>query len=201
MCERDTLLSHGSGNIVSLELVVRAILSSAHPTEMGTTPKGTAAHGQGGPNLSPTSSTAPRQAPASRQADVIELAPASDTSNATPDDEGAAISAAIARTVLHSLDESKAENVTDIDITGKSPLADRMIVASGRSQRHVGAVSDRLLRDLKEAGFGTAKVEGLPAADWVLIDGGDVVIHLFRPEVREFYNLERMWMAERTADA
>ena len=80
-------------------------------------------------------------------------------------------------------------------------MADRMIVASGRSQRHVAAVSDRLLRDLKDGGFGTPKVEGLPAADWVLIDAGDVIVHLFRPEVHEFYNLERMWMADRSEPA
>ena len=145
-------------------------------------------------NLSPTSSAASRS-PASRSADVIDFAPTADA------DEGAAIAEAIRRTVLRSLDDSKAENVTDIDITGKSPLADRMIVASGRSQRHVGAVSDRLLRDLKDAGFGSPKVEGLPAADWVLIDAGDVIVHLFRPEVREFYNLERMWMTERSEPA
>lgn len=151
--------------------------------------------GRGGPNLSPTSSTA------SRSADVIDFAPGTDVSDKVSDEEGAAIAQAIARTVLDSLEDSKAENVTDIDITGKSPLADRMIVASGRSQRHVGAVSDRLLRDLKDAGFGTPKVEGLPAADWVLVDVGDVIVHLFRPEVREFYNLERMWMAERAEDA
>ena len=136
-----------------------------------------------------------------RSENVVDFAPADAAPAPDETDEGAAISAAITRTVLESLEESKAENVTDIDIAGKSALADRMIVASGRSQRHVGAVSDRLLRDLKEAGFGTPKVEGLPAADWVLVDAGDVIVHLFRPEVRDFYNLERMWMTERAKPA
>ena len=71
-----------------------------------------------------------------------------------------------------------------------------MIIASGRSARHVGALADHILRKLKEIGAGRARVEGLPNADWVLIDAGDVVVHLFRPEVREFYNLERIWGAD-----
>jgi ribosome-associated protein len=96
-------------------------------------------------------------------------------------------------TVLASLDDSKAENIVSIDITGKSSLADHMVVASGRSHRHVSAVADHLLKALKDAGFGTARVEGLTGADWVLIDSGDIIVHVFRPEVREFYNLEKMW--------
>src|SRR5690606_20186449 len=82
-----------------------------------------------------------------------------------------------------------------IDIQGKSPLADHMIVASGRSHRHVAAVADHLIRALKEAGLGNSRVEGLAGADWVLIDAGDIIIHVFRPEVREFYNIEKMWQA------
>lgn len=103
------------------------------------------------------------------------------------------------RTVLESLDDSKAEDVVSIDVTGKTPLADHMVVASGRSHRHVGAVADRLLRDLKDAGMGTPRVEGMSHCDWVLIDTGDVIVHLFRPEVREFYNLEKMWSADQPA--
>ncbi|WP_330999118.1 ribosome silencing factor [Oryzicola mucosus] len=97
--------------------------------------------------------------------------------------------------VLASLDDSKAENIVSIDIQRKSSLGDYMVVASGRSHRHVAAVSDHLLKALKDAGFGTARVEGLAGADWVLIDSGDVIVHVFRPEVREFYNIEKMWMA------
>ena len=98
-------------------------------------------------------------------------------------------------TVLASLEDSKAENIVSIDIQGKSSLGDYMVVASGRSHRHVAAVADQLLKALKDAGFGQARVEGLASADWVLIDAGDVIIHVFRPEVREFYNLEKMWQA------
>ena len=95
--------------------------------------------------------------------------------------------------VIASLEDSKAENIVSIDITGKSSLGDHMVIASGRSNRHVAAVADHLLSALKDAGFGNAKVEGLSNADWVLIDAGDIIVHVFRPEVREFYNLEKMW--------
>ncbi|MDG4885068.1 MAG: ribosome silencing factor [Mesorhizobium sp.] len=99
------------------------------------------------------------------------------------------------KTVLASLEDSKAENIVSIDIQGKSSLADYMVVASGRSHRHVSAVADHLLKALKDAGLGMARVEGLASADWVLIDSGDIIVHVFRPEVREFYNLEKMWQA------
>ena len=100
--------------------------------------------------------------------------------------------------ILASLDDSKAEDLIKIEISGKSSLADYMIVASGRSHRHVGAIADQVLRDLKTAGFGSAKVEGLPHCDWVLVDAGDVIAHIFRPEVREFYNIEKMWSADQS---
>ena len=96
---------------------------------------------------------------------------------------------------LASLDDSKAENIVSIDIRGKSSLGDHMVIASGRSNRHVAAVADHLITALKDAGLGFPRVEGLAAADWVLIDAGDVIVHVFRPEVREFYNLEKMWQA------
>ena len=98
--------------------------------------------------------------------------------------------------VLDSLDDSKAEDIVAIDVTGKTPIADHMVVASGRSHRHVGAIADHLLRDLREAGAKKVRVEGLSSCDWVLIDTGDVIIHVFRPEVRTFYNLEKMWQME-----
>ena len=97
--------------------------------------------------------------------------------------------------ILASLEDSKAENIVSIDIQGKSSLADHMVVASGRSHRHVAAAADHLIKVLKEGGFGAARVEGLPGADWVLIDAGDVIVHVFRPEIREFYNIEKMWQA------
>lgn len=95
--------------------------------------------------------------------------------------------------ILQELDDDKAEDVVTIDLSGKSDIADVMVVASGRSQRHVGAMADKVTRQLKEKGFGAARCEGQPACDWVLIDAGDVIVHLFRPEVRSFYNLERVW--------
>jgi ribosome-associated protein len=95
--------------------------------------------------------------------------------------------------VLASLEDSKAEEIISINIEGKSPLADRMVIASGRSHRHVAACAEHLVKALKDNGFGVARIEGMPAADWVLIDQGDVIIHLFRPEVRAFYNIEKMW--------
>jgi ribosome-associated protein len=99
--------------------------------------------------------------------------------------------------VLDTLDDAKAEDVVCIDLKGKTSIGDQMVVASGRSQRHVAAVADHLIRKLKDDGFGRARVEGLPHGDWVLIDAGDVIVHIFRPEVREFYNLEKMWSADR----
>jgi ribosome-associated protein len=103
--------------------------------------------------------------------------------------------------VLHSLEDAKAEDIVAIDIAGKSSLADHMVVTSGRSNRHVSAVADQVVKALREAGFTKPRVEGLPHADWVLVDGGDVIVHIFRPEVREFYNLEKMWQADFAADA
>ncbi len=88
----------------------------------------------------------------------------------------------------------KAENTVSIDLRGKSSVTDYMVVTSGRSNRHVGAVAENVVKALKEAGIPGVHVEGLTNCDWVLIDSGDVVVHVFRPEVREFYNLERLWI-------
>jgi len=95
--------------------------------------------------------------------------------------------------VLSHLDDDQAQDVVTIDLEGKSSIADYMVIASGRSTRQVAAIATKLAEKVKQAGFGPVKLEGLPAADWVLLDAGDVVVHLFRPEVRSFYNLERMW--------
>jgi ribosome-associated protein len=95
--------------------------------------------------------------------------------------------------VLKELDDDKAEEIVTIPLAGKSDIADAMVIASGRSQRHVGAMADKVIRRLKDAGFGRARAEGMPACDWVLIDAEDLIVHLFRPEVRSFYNLERIW--------
>ena len=110
---------------------------------------------------------------------------------------GAAEALLVQKLVLEVLDDAKAEDIVSIDLKGKSSIADFMVIASGRSQRHVGAVADQLQRKLKDAGFGSPRVEGMPHCDWVLIDTNSVVVHLFRPEVREFYNLEKMWSVEK----
>ena len=92
-----------------------------------------------------------------------------------------------------TLDDDKAQDVVVIDLAGKTSLADSMVVASGSSTRHVAGMAGKMQEKLKNAGCGRVPVEGLPQADWVLIDAGDVIIHLFRPEVRAFYGLEKMW--------
>ncbi len=95
------------------------------------------------------------------------------------------------------LEDMKAEGTVEIDLIGKTSIADAMIVTSGRSNRQVGAIADRLLRALAEGHVRGVRVEGMPHCDWVLIDAGDVIVHVFRPEVRSFYNLEKMWGADR----
>lgn len=98
--------------------------------------------------------------------------------------------------VLTQLDDDQAQEIVSIPLEGKSSIADHMVIASGRSTRQVASMAQKLAEKIKQAGYGPVRVEGLPAADWVLIDAGDVVVHLFRPEVRSFYNLERMWSFE-----
>eukprot|EP01037_Dinobryon_pediforme_P001599 gene1599-1626_t len=95
--------------------------------------------------------------------------------------------------VMQSLDDDQAQDIVSIPLEGKSSIADFMVIASGRSTRQVATMAQKLAERVKHAGYGHSRIEGLPAADWVLIDTGDVVVHLFRPEVRSFYNLERMW--------
>jgi ribosome-associated protein len=103
------------------------------------------------------------------------------------------------RIVLARLDDMKAEDTVTIDLTGKTSIGDAMVVTSGRSNRHVGSVADNVVKDLELAGLRGVRVEGLPHCDWVLIDAGDVIVHVFRPEVRAFYNIEKMWAPGRTA--
>jgi ribosome-associated protein len=92
----------------------------------------------------------------------------------------------------------KAEDIVTINLSGKSSIADFMVVATGRSNRHVSSTAEQVIKDLEKAHVSRVRVEGLRQGDWVLIDGGDVIVHLFRPEVREHYNLEKMWSAGRT---
>lgn len=102
--------------------------------------------------------------------------------------------------ILNSLEDDKAEEIINIDLTGKTSIADSMVIASGRSARHVGAVADKLYRKLKHATADGCKVEGMEKGDWVLLDAGAVIVHVFRPEVRSFYNLEKMWAADFTPE-
>lgn len=108
--------------------------------------------------------------------------------------------AALLKEIVHLLDEAKAEEVVTIDLAGKSSIGDFMVIATGRSDRHVGAIAEQLQRQLKDRGLGRVRVEGLDTCDWVLLDTGDIIVHVFRPEVREFYNLEKMWSAERPSE-
>ena len=103
--------------------------------------------------------------------------------------------------ILSRLDDMKAEETVTIDLRGKSAYSDYMIVTTGRANRHVGAIAENVTKALKETGIKNIHVEGLPNCDWVLIDSGDVVLHVFRPEVREFYNLERLWAQNPAAAA
>ena len=101
---------------------------------------------------------------------------------------------------MAQLDDSKAEAIVTINLDGKAALADTMVVASGRSNRHVGAIADQLVEKLKQSGHKNLRIEGLPQCDWVLVDAGDVVVHVFRPEVRSFYNLEKLWSEHAPAE-
>ena len=109
---------------------------------------------------------------------------------------GKAGTEALHRTVAAALDDAKAEDIVTIDLEGKTAIADLMVIASGRSKRHVDAVAERLLKQLKDDGTPARAAEGRENADWVLIDAGDIIVHVFRPEIRALYNLEKMWSVE-----
>jgi ribosome-associated protein len=102
--------------------------------------------------------------------------------------------------IVSSLDDDKAEDIVTIDLTGRSSLCDAIVVATGRSTRHVAATAENLAQRLKDWGFTGARIEGLPQGDWVLIDAGDVIVHLFRAEVRAYYDLEGMWSVDERSD-
>jgi len=103
--------------------------------------------------------------------------------------------------VMQSLDDDQAVEVISIPLAGKSSIADHMVIASGRSSRQVASMAGKLAEKIKQASGKVVRIEGLPVADWVLIDAEDVIVHIFRPEVRSFYNLERMWAFEERAPA
>jgi ribosome-associated protein len=110
-------------------------------------------------------------------------------------------SADLLKQIVHWLDDAKAEEIVTIDLAGKSSIGDFMVVATGRSDRHVGAIAEQIGRKLKELGLGRVRIEGMEACDWVLLDTGDIIVHVFRDEVRDFYNLEKMWSADRPGES
>ena len=127
---------------------------------------------------------------------MTSIQPLPADAGATPSSASAPLAAepgSLLDLVLRSLDDDQAQEVVAIPLEGKSSVADHMVIASGRSTRQVAAMAQKLAERIKQGGVGHVRIEGLPAADWVLIDAGDIVVHVFRPEVRSFYNLERMW--------
>lgn len=129
---------------------------------------------------------------AARAADKAPLSPQTTASGGRSD--------GLLQTILKILDDAKAEETVTIDLVGKTSLADAMVVTTGRSNRHVSAIADQVVEELKAEGRRDLRVEGQPHCDWVLIDAGDVILHVFRPEVRSFYNLEKMWGSDRPAE-
>jgi len=136
------------------------------------------------PKPAPKPAPKPVKKPAKKP---VKLAP----KKATP--PKAAAQSDLLKRILVSLDDDKAENIVTIDLEGRSSLCDAAVIASGRSSRHVAAMADHLARKLKEGGYGTRPISGQGQGDWVLVDAGDVIVHLFRPEVRDYYDLEGMW--------
>ena len=106
----------------------------------------------------------------------------------------------LSKVIFTSLEDAKAEDIISIDLLGKTTIADRMIIASGRSSTHVGSIADKVIKACRDAGFPTPKVEGMPLCDWVLLDARDAIVHIFRPDVRRFYNLEKIWGADRPGE-
>ena len=107
----------------------------------------------------------------------------------------------LSQIIVEGLEDAKAEDIVSIDLSGRTTLADRMIIASGRSSVHVGAIADRIVKACRDAGYPSPKVEGMPLCDWVLLDAQNAIVHVFRPDVRRFYNLEKMWSADRPGEA
>jgi ribosome-associated protein len=107
----------------------------------------------------------------------------------------------LSQIIVEALDDAKAEDIVSIDLLGRTTLADRMIIASGRSSVHVGAIADRVVKACRDAGYASPKVEGMPLCDWVLLDAQNAIVHIFRPDVRRFYNLEKIWSADRPGES
>jgi ribosome-associated protein len=130
----------------------------------------------------------PRKSPSPKKTGTAKKAPKKIA--ASPEEP------ALLSRILISLDDDKAEQIVTIDMDGRSSLADAIVIASGRSARHVSSIAEHLARRLKEAGYGSRPIGGLAGGDWVVVDAGDVIVHVFRPEVRTYYDLEGMWSVE-----
>ncbi len=129
----------------------------------------------------------------------LDAAGAADAGRAVMPPQEIATSDMLLAEVLKSLEDDKAEDIVQIDLRGKTAIGDHMVICSGRSSRQVSAISEKLVERIKERFGFTAKMEGKQTGDWVLIDTGDVIVHVFRPEVREFYQLEKMWLPTEAA--
>jgi ribosome-associated protein len=120
----------------------------------------------------------------------------------SPAASGASLTAdPLSQIIVEGLEDAKAEDIVSIDLLGRTTLADRMIIASGRSSVHVGAIADRVVRACRDAGYPSPKIEGMPLCDWVLLDAQNAIVHIFRPDVRRFYNLEKIWSADRPGES
>jgi ribosome-associated protein len=144
-----------------------------------------------------------RRSDASRRISTLTFSPQNETAPLAPQPAVPASQKGdghLAGTLLTGLEDAKAEDIVSVDLRGKTTLADLMIIATGRSSVHVRAIADRVVKACKAAGFETPRIEGLPHGDWVLLDAHDAIVHIFKPDVRQFYNLEKMWGADRPGE-
>ena len=160
----------------------------------------------GGPTLTPKKTAKPGRKPAAKAVAKKTVAkkpvakrPVAKKSAPSPKKIASAYDPALLKRILESLDDDKAEEVVTIDLEGRSSLCDAIVVASGRSTRHVSSIAEHLARRLKDAGYGTRPMNGIAQGDWALVDAGDVIVHVFRPEVRAYYDLEGMWSVQEPA--
>jgi ribosome-associated protein len=143
----------------------------------------------------------PRIRPHARRNATLSLTPHPAAAGSPAASRSAQKADVLLQSIVEALEDAKAENIVSIDLSGRTTLADQMIIASGRSSVHVGAIADRVVKACRAAGYPSPKVEGVPLCDWVLLDAQNAIVHIFRPDVRQFYNLEKMWSADRPGEA